>query len=218
MRLVAVGGLAVIAALSGCSPSPLGTGEGGDGPRPSLSPTVALPTERPEVGQLCGIKVSSSVKQPEVAPLALFFCGSVPEWLAAAEAAGTQPTVDSLLESCKGQDSAPVCTDAIDRKLVTATGNGQVARLEATAAWCGQTESVADEGASLTFTSTGSGLTHEPSCVLENLQAPSYVIEHVVSTRALDGQQTDEWDDLEARWTFHPDSGLRMTIVDRARS
>ena len=35
------------------------------------------------------------------------------------------------------------------------------------------------------------------------------------STRALDGTQTDSWKDIDARWTYHPDNGLRLTLVDR---
>ena len=49
-------------------------------------------------------------------------------------------------------------------------------------------------------------------CVLEWLDVPDRVMAHIGDTRALDGQQTDSWDDLEARWTYHPDDGLEMTI------
>lgn len=54
------------------------------------------------------------------------------------------------------------------------------------------------------------------SCLLGELNAPDYVAEHINSTRALDGQQTDEWDDVEARWTYHPDDGLKITFIDRS--
>lgn len=54
------------------------------------------------------------------------------------------------------------------------------------------------------------------SCLLAGLGAPDYVADHINSTRALDGQQTDEWDDIEARWTYHPDNGLKITFIDRS--
>ena len=33
------------------------------------------------------------------------------------------------------------------------------------------------------------------------------------STRALDGMQTDSWHDITARWTYHPDDGLDITLA-----
>lgn len=54
------------------------------------------------------------------------------------------------------------------------------------------------------------------SCLLTGLEAPDHVAQHINSTRALDGQQTDEWEHYEARWTYHPDDGLQITIIDRS--
>ena len=45
-----------------------------------------------------------------------------------------------------------------------------------------------------------------------------YVTQHIESTRALDGMQTDEWDDMKARWTYHPDDGLSLTLIDQSTS
>ena len=50
--------------------------------------------------------------------------------------------------------------------------------------------------------------------VLTELEVPCYVTSHIDSTRALDGQQTDEWDGISARWTFHPESGLHLVLRD----
>ena len=49
-------------------------------------------------------------------------------------------------------------------------------------------------------------------CVLNALDVPTRVRDHINSTRALDGQQTETWDDLNARWTFHPDHGAGITF------
>lgn len=51
-------------------------------------------------------------------------------------------------------------------------------------------------------------------CVLGELGVPRAVKDHMGSTRALDGTQTDEWDGLKARWTYHPDDGISMTITE----
>ena len=52
------------------------------------------------------------------------------------------------------------------------------------------------------------------ACVLAQLEVPSYVVSHIDSTRALDGQQVDEWDGISARWTYHPEDGLHLVLRD----
>jgi hypothetical protein len=49
-------------------------------------------------------------------------------------------------------------------------------------------------------------------CVFDTLKVPTRVLDHISTTRALDGQQTDSWDSYKARWTYHPDDGLNMSI------
>ena len=80
---------------------------------------------------------------------------------------------------------------------------------------------VADKGTTLTLTTAGkSGKSasytdiEDVACVLTELEVPSYVTSHIDSTRALDGQQTDEWDGISARWTFHPEDGLHLVLRD----
>ena len=78
---------------------------------------------------------------------------------------------------------------------------------------------VADKGTTLTLTTAGeSGVSYtdieDVACVLAKLEVPSYVVSHIDSTRALDGQQTDEWDGISARWTYHPESGLHLVLRD----
>lgn len=50
------------------------------------------------------------------------------------------------------------------------------------------------------------------SCFLEKLDVPDRVISRMESTRALDGQVEDSWGQYAAFWTYHPDSGLNLTI------
>ena len=51
-------------------------------------------------------------------------------------------------------------------------------------------------------------------CLLQGVKAPSYVLSHIDSTRALDGQQEEQWGHYRARWTYHPDDGLNITLID----
>ncbi len=78
---------------------------------------------------------------------------------------------------------------------------------------------VADRGRTLIFDTKGSndGTGHAMSdvaCVLNLLLIPQAVVTHIDSTRALDGQQTDTWEGINARWTYHPNTGLTLTLVD----
>lgn len=49
-------------------------------------------------------------------------------------------------------------------------------------------------------------------CVLDELKASTAVREHIRSTTALQGRQTDSWGNFTAAWTYHPDNGLDITI------
>lgn len=104
--------------------------------------------------------------------------------------------------------------------------------LAAAADECGTTAQPEDGGASLTFSSVGAQASSDPlasdspssedagdsiitvACVLVQLKAPSAVSDHIDQTRALDGMQEDTWSHYKARWTYHPDNGLNMTIMD----
>jgi len=50
-------------------------------------------------------------------------------------------------------------------------------------------------------------------CIEEELEVPKWLQESISSTRALDGRQSEEWDNLSAQWGYHPDSGLNLIIV-----
>ncbi len=69
---------------------------------------------------------------------------------------------------------------------------------------------------SVHMSTKGAGaVSHEDvNCVLGVLSAPGYVVSHIETTRALDGQQVDEWGEFAARWTYHPRQGLQITIID----
>jgi hypothetical protein len=51
------------------------------------------------------------------------------------------------------------------------------------------------------------------SCVMKELKMPQSVEDQIGMTRALDGTQTASWDNITAKWTFHPDDGLNMILT-----
>lgn len=72
---------------------------------------------------------------------------------------------------------------------------------------------IGDAGRTLDITVSAAFMTDdELTCLVGELHMPDAVMQHVMSTRALDGQQTDSWPGYTARWTYHPDDGLQMTI------
>lgn len=76
--------------------------------------------------------------------------------------------------------------------------------------------SLGDEGTSLSIStggedSVGASLS-DVACVLAALDVPDSVITRIDSTRALDGRQEASWDDLDASWGYHPDSGLDLVV------
>lgn len=95
----------------------------------------------------------------------------------------------------------------------------QQTRFERVAGECAMSSAVADHGRTLIFDTKGEsdGKGHAMSdvaCVLRLLLIPQAVVSHIDSTRALDGQQTDSWEGINARWSYHPGSGLNLTLVD----
>lgn len=76
---------------------------------------------------------------------------------------------------------------------------------------------VADNGATLLMTTEGTESLGAPieevSCVLFALDVPSSIINRFDTTRALDGTQSGTWDEYEATWNYHPNSGSNITIT-----
>ncbi|MEL7975770.1 hypothetical protein AAG589_07880 [Isoptericola sp. F-RaC21] len=50
--------------------------------------------------------------------------------------------------------------------------------------------------------------------ILYQLDVPTRVVTLIESTRALDGMQSDTWDEFTATWSYHPDDGLEIVIVE----
>jgi hypothetical protein len=49
-------------------------------------------------------------------------------------------------------------------------------------------------------------------CTLEELDGPDSILSKMESTTAMMGRQSDDWDDFEVSWSYHPDNGLDATF------
>lgn len=85
---------------------------------------------------------------------------------------------------------------------------------------CSTWANMQDGGSAISFDTQGNDDTsgdkaEDMLCVLDALNTPEHVMTHIDATRAMDGQQTDAWSNLTARWSYHPDSGVILTIVQQ---
>lgn len=116
-----------------------------------------------------------------------------------------------LLTACSAgaPDSTPSPT-AVQQPLIAAV---QACKVSATAPGV----ALGDEYTSLTLDGQGSSDVEgvpldDLYCILDALDMPEVTRELLDSTNALDGRQTASWDGYEAAWSFHPDSGLNVTV------
>lgn len=120
---------------------------------------------------------------------------------------------------CSGRDEASVCADAIGQGLFQATGNDRMfSELPQAAIQCEREDDLQDNGMSLTLRTSGKknyqGVQFKDvMCIADYLDIPDFVVKHIESTRALDGQREDDWANIKARWTYHPDNGLGITFI-----
>lgn len=54
------------------------------------------------------------------------------------------------------------------------------------------------------------------ACVLGALKMSSSLSAKFDRTTAMDGVQTETVNDIEASWTYHPDNGLDLILVDKS--
>lgn len=79
--------------------------------------------------------------------------------------------------------------------------------------------SVADNGTTLVINTASKdddplGMTSlAMDCVYEQLDVPSHIRQRVGATRAMDGRQDGTWAGYTASWSYHPDSGANVIIV-----
>jgi hypothetical protein len=52
------------------------------------------------------------------------------------------------------------------------------------------------------------------AALLTALDVPAYVVDQIDSTSSLQGLREASWNGIEAQWSYHPDNGLDLTLVD----
>jgi hypothetical protein len=76
---------------------------------------------------------------------------------------------------------------------------------------------IGDSGNTLIIDTRGEeqpGMTQaEMQCMLDELEVSDAVMSEIGRTRALDGKQAGDWDQFHASWSYHPNSGVSMTIT-----
>ncbi len=100
-------------------------------------------------------------------------------------------------------------------ELVKPEANGG---LSITAEACLGKDQLSSDGKSASFDTKGQDdsegdLLGSAYCVLRGLMAPDYVFQNIGETRALDGLLEESWGEFRASWRYHPDTGLRLTII-----
>ncbi len=132
----------------------------------------------------------------------------------------------SLLKTRKGKIAAGViglaAVAAVGVVIVVSTSGPNV--LEKALATCSLTGaagvSLGDGGKSLTVNTKGNDDTDGASiedltCVLGAVETSDSVIARMNTTRALDGVQQGSWKNLEASWSYHPDSGFNLVLTEK---
>ena len=55
----------------------------------------------------------------------------------------------------------------------------------------------------------------ELACALNYMEVPSFVINIMDNTRAIDGIQREEYGNFKISWSYHPDNGLDVVITEK---
>jgi hypothetical protein len=87
---------------------------------------------------------------------------------------------------------------------------------------CGSPDGVevSDGGKTLSIDTEGdedySGASFDDfNCILDAVETPQFVQEQISATSALMGRQTEEFDGIEISWSYHPDTGAKLTMHKR---
>jgi len=81
---------------------------------------------------------------------------------------------------------------------------------------------LADQGKTITMTAETDSYRGEGSlpmddvlCPLVALNMPTSISAKMSNTNSLMGMQTDEWDGVQVSWSYHPDNGFNVILVDK---
>lgn len=139
-------------------------------------------------------------------------------------ARGDTPTCEDILGrpnplfgGTYGKSDVASCNAAASGKDIDKQTGEFGTAISNAAAQCGLEANVGDKGESISFNTKGNDdiggdELSDVVCVLQRLEVPDRVVQRLDNTRALDGSVEDEWGAYKAFWTYHPDSGLSMTV------
>ena len=124
----------------------------------------------------------------------------------------------NLLKKDKMKKSAALVASGL--LALTLTGcAGQFDLFQKAYDTCGTSSgvSLSDNGTTISVDTMGeedwSGATYSDLvCIIDAVGTPSYINENIMSTRALDGRQTQEFDGIEVSYSYHPDSGMDIVF------
>lgn len=149
-------------------------------------------------------------------------CGTLGEEVRGIMRKGSNMTITvlsgiALLASLAGCGTATTTTAATSPAVSTPS----LTRFDKAVAACAlQPDTLADSGKTLTL--DGEGKKHvglpikDIACALTELKQPSSGAQKMDRTTSLMGVQEDTWDGIEASWTYHPDNGLNIILVDKS--
>lgn len=121
--------------------------------------------------------------------------------------------------------AAGVLATVLVATIVTAVGAASGPSFQSAAEECNAAHtagiSVGDKGSSITIDTKGeddsSGASFDDaSCILSALNIPDSVTSQIDDTSAMDGRQSASWEGVDASWTYHPDSGMKL-ILSKAK-
>lgn len=77
--------------------------------------------------------------------------------------------------------------------------------------------SVSDEGKTISVDTIGeeeySGASYgDLVCIIDAVGTPSYINDGIMSVRAMDGRQTQEFDEIIVSYSYHPDHGMDIVF------
>ena len=109
--------------------------------------------------------------------------------------------------------------DSFNSPLAHPSVKPKLTRLAGADAKCHTTGVVTDEGQALVMNGKGTedatGLTvTKEACLLLYVKTPTYVVDQMDATTSLMGLRQADWNGYHAEWSYHPDNGLDITIVD----
>lgn len=76
---------------------------------------------------------------------------------------------------------------------------------------------VSDAGKTLSVNTKGeedySGATYSDMvCIINAVDTPSYILSNMETTNSLMGRQSDEFNDIEVTWSYHPNNGMNIVF------